>query len=52
MVCWRLRECEMRLAFWRAGEEKPEVQRAAAEPAPAASPAGTTVAGDLDFGEE
>jgi uncharacterized protein involved in exopolysaccharide biosynthesis len=45
----------MRLAFWRAGEgragkEKPEVQRAAAEPAPVANPAGTTVAGDLDFG--
>ena len=45
----------MRLAFWRAGkdragEEKPEVRRAAAEPAPVANPAGATVAGDLDFG--
>jgi succinoglycan biosynthesis transport protein ExoP len=45
----------MRLAFWRAGEgragkEKPEVQRAAAEPAPVANPVGTIVAGDLDFG--
>jgi uncharacterized protein involved in exopolysaccharide biosynthesis/Mrp family chromosome partitioning ATPase len=45
----------MRLAFWRAGkdragEEKPEVRRAAAEPASVANPAGASVAGDLDFG--
>jgi uncharacterized protein involved in exopolysaccharide biosynthesis len=45
----------MRLAFWRAGrdragKEKPEVQRAVAEPAPVTNPADATVAGDLDFG--
>ncbi|MGA7994832.1 MAG: exopolysaccharide transport family protein [Bradyrhizobium sp.] len=45
----------MRLAFWRAGEgragkEKPEVQRAVAEPTPVANAGATTVAGDLDFG--
>src|SRR5512140_2073921 len=52
---WRLRECEMRLAFWRAvkdraGEEEPEVQRAVAEPTPVANAGAATVAGDLDFG--
>ena len=45
----------MRLAFWRAGEdragrEKPEVQPAVAEPTPVVNPAAATVAGDLDFG--
>jgi len=36
----------MRLAFWRAGEDKAPVQRAASEPAPVARPAG---ADDLDL---
>jgi uncharacterized protein involved in exopolysaccharide biosynthesis/Mrp family chromosome partitioning ATPase len=45
----------MRLAFWRAvkdraGNEEPEVQRAAAEPTPVANAGAATVAGDLDFG--
>jgi polysaccharide biosynthesis transport protein len=40
----------MRLAFWRAGKDKPEVQQVIVEPAPLADPAAATVAGDLDFG--
>jgi succinoglycan biosynthesis transport protein ExoP len=39
----------MRLAFWRAGEDKAPVQRAASEPAPVARPAGASGADDLDL---
>src|SRR4030088_2834670 len=40
----------MRLAFWRAGKDKPVVQRAMARPAPlAAKPAAASESGDLDL---
>ena len=40
----------MRLAFWRAGKDKPEVQRAMARPAPSApKPFATSESGDLDL---
>ncbi|NOJ42709.1 GumC family protein [Bradyrhizobium australiense] len=40
----------MRLAFWRAGKDKPVVQRAVARPAPPAQkPVGTSESGDLDL---
>ena len=38
---WRPRECAMRLAFWRAGKDKPVVERAIAKPAPSAPPSPT-----------
>src|SRR5215203_3283573 len=40
----------MRLAFWRAGKDKPVVQRAVARPAPsAANPVAASESGDLDL---
>ncbi|HEX5863712.1 MAG TPA: GumC family protein, partial [Casimicrobiaceae bacterium] len=40
----------MRLAFWRAGKDKPVVQRAMARPAPlAAKPVAASESGDLDL---
>jgi len=40
----------MRLAFWRAGNDKPVVQRATARPAPSApKPAAGSESGDLDL---
>jgi succinoglycan biosynthesis transport protein ExoP len=40
----------MRLAFWRAGKDKPVVQRAMARPAPSApKPVATSESGDLDL---
>jgi len=40
----------MRLAFWRAGKDKPAVQRAVARPAPSApKPVATSESGDLDL---
>jgi uncharacterized protein involved in exopolysaccharide biosynthesis/Mrp family chromosome partitioning ATPase len=40
----------MRLAFWRAGKDKPVVQRAVARPAPSApKPVATSESGDLDL---
>src|ERR1700727_1894695 len=50
---WRLRECAMRLAFWRssvdhAAEEKPVVRRAVATPAIVDEPPAASIAGDLD----
>jgi polysaccharide biosynthesis transport protein len=40
----------MRLAFWRAGKDKPVVQRAIARPAPSAQkPVATSESGDLDL---
>src|SRR5215217_1603312 len=40
----------MRLAFWRAGKDKPVVQRAVARPAPsAARPVAASESGDLDL---
>ena len=40
----------MRLAFWRAGKDKPVVQRAVARPAPsAAKPVAASESGDLDL---
>src|SRR5258708_30801849 len=45
----RPRECAMRLAFWRAGKDKPVVQRAMARPAPSApKPVAASESGDLD----
>src|SRR5260370_26013985 len=47
---WRLQECAMRLAFWRAGKDQARVQRAVARPAPASyKPAASPVSGDLDL---
>jgi succinoglycan biosynthesis transport protein ExoP len=46
----RPREFAMRLAFWRAGNDKPVVQRAVARPAPsAAKPVAASESGDLDL---
>ena len=40
----------MRLAFWRAGNDKPVVQRAMARPAPSApKPVAASESGDLDL---
>src|SRR6202158_6292552 len=47
---WRLQECAMRLAFWRAGKNQARVQRAVAKAPPASykrSP--SPVSGDLDL---
>src|SRR5215213_7632945 len=45
----RPRECSMRLAFWRAGNDKPMVQRAIARPAAAPKPVAASESGDLDL---
>jgi polysaccharide biosynthesis transport protein len=46
----RPREFAMRLAFWRAGNDKPVVQRAVARPAhSAAKPVAASESGDLDL---
>src|SRR5664279_977337 len=48
---WRPRECEMRLAFWRAGKDKAPVRRAVSKPAPATyKSAAAPESGDLDLG--
>src|SRR5450755_3443877 len=48
---WRLRECAMRLTFWRGGKDRASVLRAVSKPAPAGSgPDAASVSGDLDFG--
>src|SRR5215216_4752995 len=39
----------MRLAFWRAGKDKPVVQRAMARPAPSPKPVAASESGDLDL---
>src|SRR6202158_4364969 len=47
---WRPRECAMRLAFWRPGNDKARVQRAVSKPAPASyKPAAASESGDLDL---
>jgi polysaccharide biosynthesis transport protein len=47
---WRLRECAMRFAFWRAGKDRVLVQRAVAKSAPVNDkPAAATMSGDLDL---
>jgi uncharacterized protein involved in exopolysaccharide biosynthesis/Mrp family chromosome partitioning ATPase len=46
----RPREFAMRLAFWRAGKDKPVMQRAMARPAPSAPKSvGASESGDLDL---
>jgi hypothetical protein len=46
----RPREYAMRLAFWRAGEDKPVVQWATARPSPSVPKHGaTSESGDLDL---
>src|SRR5450631_1181090 len=48
---WRLRECAMRLTFWRGGKDRASVLRAVSKPAPAGpGPDAASVSGDLDFG--
>jgi polysaccharide biosynthesis transport protein len=47
---WRLRECAMRLAIWRAGKDQARVQRVVAKPAPASYKSATSPqSGDLDL---